>query len=73
MLHASAYFQYVPHITTCKYDHVATVVAGPDLPVTRAFASRLRCHFQWHEGSRVQTHNMLALQNETCQIQLNLD
>jgi hypothetical protein len=40
------------------YTHVATVVAGPDLPATGAFASQLHCYFQWREGSHVQTNNM---------------
>jgi hypothetical protein len=52
----------------------ATVVAtGPDLLVTGAFTLQLHCHFQWHVGSHVQTHNMLVLQKETCKIQSNLD
>jgi hypothetical protein len=71
LLHVSAYFQYVSHITACKYDqHVTTVVAaGPDLPVAVTFASQLHCHFQWHQGYHVETHNMLVLQKETRKIQ----
>jgi hypothetical protein len=51
----------------------ATVVAGRNLPATEAFLSQLHYHFQWHEGSHVETHNMLVLQKETCKIQSNLD
>ena len=69
VLHVSAYFQYVSHTAPCKYNHVATVVAGPNLPATGAFVSQLHCHFQWHEGSHVETHNMLVSQKETCKIQ----
>jgi hypothetical protein len=69
VLHVSAYFQYVSHIAACKCNYVATVVAGPYSPVTGAFASQLHCHFQWHEGSHVKTHNMLVLQKDTCKIQ----
>jgi hypothetical protein len=62
VLHVSVYFQYVSHIAACKYNYVATVVAGPNLPATRAFVSQLHCHFKWHEGSLVEeTHNMLVL------------
>ena len=39
-----------------KYNYVATVVAEPNLPATGAFLSQLHCHFQWHEGSQVETH-----------------
>jgi hypothetical protein len=71
------YIQYESHIADCKYCHVATVVAGPvatvvagpDLPATGAFTSRPNCHFQWHEGSHVETHNMLVLRKETRKIQ----
>jgi hypothetical protein len=42
-------------------NHVATVVAGPDLPATGAFVSQVHCHFQWHEGSHVESHNLLVL------------
>jgi hypothetical protein len=58
VLHVSAYFQYVSHTTPCKYNHVATVVAGPNVPVTGAFVSQLHCHFQWHEGS-VKVHGVI--------------
>ena len=69
VLHVSAYFQYVSHTAPCKYNHVATVVAGPNLPATGAFVSQLHRHFQWHEGSHVETHNMLVLRKETYKIQ----
>jgi hypothetical protein len=64
----SAYFQYVSHIAACKDNYIATVVAGPNLQATGAFVSQLHCHFQWHEGSHVETHNMLVLQKETHKI-----
>jgi hypothetical protein len=41
----------------------------PDLPATAAFVSPLHCHFQGHEGSHVEIHNMLVLQKETRKIQ----
>jgi hypothetical protein len=69
VLHVSAYFQYVSHIAACKGNYIATVVAGPNWPATGAFASQLHCHFQWHEGSHVETHNMLVLLKETRKIQ----
>ena len=69
VLHVSAYFQYVSHTAPCKYNHVATVVAGHNSPATGAFVSQLHCHFQWHEGSHVETHNMLVSRKETCKIQ----
>jgi hypothetical protein len=70
VLYVSAYFQYLSHIAACKYNHVATVVAGgPNSPTTGAFASQLHCHFQWKEGPHVETHNVLVLQKETCKIQ----
>jgi hypothetical protein len=69
VLHVPAYFHYVSHMATCKYGHVATVVAGLDSPVTGSFAPQLHCHFQWHEGSHVETHNVLVLQKETCKTQ----
>jgi hypothetical protein len=68
-VHVSAYFQYVSHTAPCKYNHVATVVAGPNSPATGAFVSQLHCQFQWHEGSHAETHNMLVLQKETCKTQ----
>ena len=49
--------------------NVATVVAGPNLPATGAFVLQLHCHSQWHEGSHVETHNMLVSRKETCKIQ----
>jgi hypothetical protein len=56
-------------VLCCKYNYVATDVAGPNLPATGASVSQLHCHFQWHEGSHVETHNMLVLRNETRKIQ----
>ncbi len=73
VLHVSAYFQYVSHTAPCKYNHVATVVAGPNSPATGAFVSQLHCHFQWHEGSHVETHNMLVLRRKPARFNQNLD
>ena len=70
VLHVSSCFQYsLSHIAACKYNNVATIVAGPNLPATGAFVSQLHRHFQWHEGSHVETHNMLVSRKETCKIQ----
>ena len=69
VLYASAYFHHVSHIAACKYNHVATFVAGPDLPAAGAFVSQLHCHFQRNEGTHVETHNMFVLRKETCKIQ----
>ncbi len=74
VLHVSSCFQYsLSHIAACKYNNVATIVAGPKLPATVVFVSQLHCHFQWHEGSHFETHNILVLQKETCRINQNLD
>ena len=69
VLHVSASFLHVSHIAACYHNHVATVVARPDSPATGAFVSQLHCHFQWHKGSQLETHNKFVLQKETCRIQ----
>jgi hypothetical protein len=66
--------QHISNMCPTTLQHVrATVVAGPNSPATGAFLSQLHFHFQWHEGSHVETHNMLVLQKETPRFNQNLD
>ena len=51
--------------------HVATVVAGPGLPLTGAFTSRLHCNLEWHEGSHDQIPQQVSFVRGNLQGSIN--